>query len=61
VENVKTLKKEVNLKFDILSREMLENIKAFGCRVLQISSNIYKSDALCIEGDNGEVRYIPIN
>jgi hypothetical protein len=48
------------LKFDILSKEMLEYVRAFGCRVLHISSDVYLSDSLCIEGDNGEIEYISI-
>jgi len=61
VDQIKPLKKVVNLKFDILSREILEYIKIFGCRVLHISSDVYLSDKLCIEGENGEVEYISMN
>ncbi|CDW81385.1 UNKNOWN [Stylonychia lemnae] len=57
---VKKLNKVVNLKFDILSLELLNYVKNYGCRVLHISSDVYSPDHLCIEGKNAEIQYIKI-
>ena len=54
-------KKVVNLKFDILKRESLSYIKDYGCRVLHMSSDVFKNDTLCIEGNNGEIEYLSMD
>ncbi len=41
LEGFRELKKEVNVKFDSLNREVLEFIKNFGCRVLHLSSDVF--------------------
>lgn len=50
----------MNLKFDVLSRELLEYVKSYGCRVLHLSSDVYHQEYLCIEGKNAEIDYISI-
>ncbi len=61
MDTLRKQNKVVNLKFDVLSREMLEYVKMYGCRVLHISSDVYHVDCLCIEGKNGEIEYISSN
>lgn len=51
----------MNLKFDVLSKELLDYVKQYGCRVLHLSSDVYSVDHLCIEGKNGEIEYLSIN
>lgn len=48
------------MKFDVLSRELLEYVKNYGCRVLHLSSDVYHPDYLCIEGKNAEIEYISV-
>eukprot|EP00347_Sterkiella_histriomuscorum_P024050 403332474 len=57
---VKKINKVVNLKFDVLSRELLEYVKTYGCRVFHVSSDVYHPDYLCIEGKNAQIEYISI-
>lgn len=52
--------KVINVKFDILNIELLEYIRANGCRVLHISSDIYRDDHFCIEDKNGVVKYLSV-
>jgi hypothetical protein len=54
-------KKVINVKFDSLTREVLGFIKKYGCRVLHLSSDVFKPDYLCIEGANGKIDYIHID
>ena len=55
---LKKQKKVVNIKFDNLTRDQLEYVRTYGCRVLHISSDVYNPDYLCIEGKNGEIQYL---
>lgn len=50
---VKKQNKIINVKFDVLTRELLEYVKTYGCRVLHLSSDVYNPDYLCIEGKDG--------
>jgi hypothetical protein len=61
LEGFREQKKEVNVKFDSLTKEVLDFIKNFGCRVLHLSSDVFKSDHLCIEGRNGTIEYVHID
>jgi hypothetical protein len=61
ISGFEELNKVVNVKFDSLNREVLDYIKKFGCRVLHLSSDVYREDHLCIEGSNGRIEYIHIN
>ena len=61
LEGFRKQNKEVNVKFDSLTREVLTFIKNFGCRVLHLSSDVFKPDHLCIEGTNGKIEYIHID
>jgi hypothetical protein len=59
-DEARKLQKIVNLKFDSLKRQNLDYLKSYGCRVLHISSDVYKKDCLCLEGNNGEIEYLPL-
>lgn len=57
---IKERNKVINVRFDQLNRELLEYVKNNGCRVLHISSDIYRKESLCIEGENGLIEYISL-
>lgn len=40
--------------------DLLEYIKNYGCRVLHISSDVYNEDHLCIECENGIIKYLTV-
>ena len=50
---MKKQNKVVNLKFDVLTRDLLEYVKNYGCRVLHLSSDVFTPEHLCIEGKDG--------
>jgi hypothetical protein len=51
--NIESLKISINVKFDILNRNLLEYVGESGCRLLHLSSDIFEPDKLCIEGEHG--------
>ena len=53
IDSIKGENKVVNVKFDLLTRELLDYVRNYGCRVLHISSDVFSPDHLCIEGKNG--------
>ncbi|TNV87843.1 hypothetical protein FGO68_gene1372 [Halteria grandinella] len=58
INGIKERNKVINVRFDQLNLEMLDYVKNNSCRVLHISSDVYRKDSLCIEGENGLVEYI---
>lgn len=52
--------KEYKVKFDILSMKFLKDIARYGSKLLHISSDIYNSHELCIEGRNGICKSYPM-
>ena len=48
----------VDVKFDLLNRDLLENVLKYKCKILHLSSSVFDEDRLCIEGDCGEVEYL---
>lgn len=57
-ESFNELNKVINVKFETLTRDILEYVRDKGCRVLHLSSDVFKDDYLCIEGPNGRIEYI---
>jgi hypothetical protein len=51
----------VNLKFDILNREVIENAKQYGCKLFHISSHVFEEDKIALEGNNGLVEYLSMD
>ena len=47
------LNKVINTRFETLTKDVLEYIREHGCRVLHLSSDVFKDGFLCIEGNNG--------
>jgi len=45
--------KEIQVKFDNLTRDSIKEIRTTGCRVLHLSSDEYDEDNLCVEGPSG--------
>lgn len=54
----KESKQQVNIKFDLLNRELINYIKNNGCKIWHISSQVYDRERLAIEGPNGLVEYL---
>jgi hypothetical protein len=52
------LNKVINTRFETLTKDVLEYIKEHGCRVLHLSSDVFKDGFLCIEGNNGQIEYL---
>jgi hypothetical protein len=52
--------KIVQVKFDTLTRKTLQQLKTSGCRVLQLSSDVWQDDCLCVEGRFGELEKISL-
>ena len=48
----------MNLKFDILNREVIENAKQYGCKLLHLSSHVFEEEKIALEGNNGLVEYL---
>ena len=61
INEVKKLNKVVNLKFDVLTRDLLDYVNTYGCRVLHLSSDVFTPDHLCIEGKDGQIEYISLS
>lgn len=61
LKNMKNEKKVLQVKFDILTRENLQTIKAHGCRVLHLCSDESRPDQLCAEGKYGEMDAIQVS
>ena len=59
-DGITACNKVINVKFDLLNLELLDYIRDKGCRVLHLSSDVYRSDSLCIEDKNGIVKYLGI-
>lgn len=51
--NFGTCKKEVQIKFDILTKELLTYVAQHGSRVLHLTSDIVDHNSLTLEGKNG--------
>ena len=45
--------KEFKVKFDILTLKLLKDIAKNGSRILHLTSDVYNSKELCIEGRDG--------
>lgn len=45
----------------MLTRDLIEYVKSYGCRVLHIASDVYKEDCLCIEGTNGLIENVNLD
>jgi NADH/NAD ratio-sensing transcriptional regulator Rex len=48
----------VDVKFDLLNRELLENVIKYKCKILHLSSTVFDSERLCVEGEYGEIEYL---
>ena len=59
-DDITACNKVINVKFDLLNMDLLDYIRDKGCRVLHLSSDVYRSDSLCIEDTNGIVKYLGI-
>jgi hypothetical protein len=55
------MNKAINVRFDTLTLDVLEYVRDHGCRVLHLSSDVFLDDYLCIEGENGEIKYLHVN
>lgn len=51
----------MNVKFDILNREILEFARTYGCKILHLSSHVFEEDRIAIEGPNGLIEYLSID
>jgi len=51
----------VNVKFDILNRELIETIRQYGCKILHLSSHVFEEDRIAIECENGLIEYLTID
>jgi len=50
------LEKDLNIKYELLSRKQLDYIKEFGCKILVLDAcSHYHSTQVCIEESNGQV------
>jgi hypothetical protein len=56
--NFEELNKVINVKFETLTIDILNYVRDHGCRVLHLSSDVFKDDCLCIEGRNGKIEYL---
>ena len=61
VKNMKGENKILQVKFDILTRDTLKNIRDHGCRVLHLSSEDAKLEHLWAEGAYGELDLIGVS
>ncbi len=57
----KNSKQIVNVKFDILNRELIEQTRQYGCKLLHISSHVFEEDKIALEGNNGLIEYMSID
>jgi hypothetical protein len=48
----------VNVKFDILNREVLEHVRNHGCKLLHLSSHVFYEDKLALEGQRGLIEVL---
>jgi len=51
----------LNVKFDILNRELIETTKQYGCKILHLSSHVFDEDRFAIEGNNGLIEYLSMD
>ena len=49
---------QLNLKFDLLNRDLIQYISTNGCKIWHISSQVFERERLCIESPNGLVEYL---
>ena len=54
-------KQILNVKFDILNREVIENTKQYGCKILHLSSHVFEEERIALEGNNGLIEYLTID
>ena len=62
ITGAKNSGQKVNVKFDILNRELLGYVKDHGCKLLHLSSHVFEEGKLCLEGGkNGLIEYLSID
>jgi hypothetical protein len=44
----------------VLNRELIENVKENGCKILHITSTVFEEERICMEGLNGLVDFVHI-
>ena len=58
LKQAKDSKQPLNVKFDILNRELIAYVRDNGCKIWHISSHVFEKERLCVEGANGLVEYL---
>jgi hypothetical protein len=62
VNKAKNSGQQINVKFDILNRELLDYVKVHGCKLLHLSSHVFEEGKLCLEdGKSGMIEYLTID
>ena len=51
--NFSKLDKEIQVKYDLLTEQVLKDVSKFGSRVLHLSSDMFHKDYLYVEGNIG--------
>ena len=52
-DSLQKTKKDIRVKYDILTEEFLVGIAKHGTKLLHLSSNCILTDYICVEGVNG--------